>query len=390
MKSNLKFPMLEIIVAVLLFLMLRPSFTWSWNMIPIQYALWILMACLFDFKEKNNILLFLFLFVIISIVPITRNYNIFGIVTFVLSAVFIPFARKDSNLIVFNFFKYLVVVTLAMSIIVWFAIVVFQRQLPYTVIEPLNDLKNYNYISYPFLVVPMQIQNLAIVRFCGIFDEPGVVGTISLLFLYYGDFKLKRLDNIVFLIAGLISFSLFFFLGFNIMLMLKVFLNKKLKKNRMASIVGIALLLVTVLTVPVMNEMVGSRLEFDEDIGTIVGNNRSGNDLNDYISSIRGTDKYYWGDFKRAEDYSNHASLQNAVLNYGVVFMFLFFVFYFFYAKSRLHNIWLEIVMFMLLLFITLYQRPGFLNPTYLFLFSSIVQSRQVQIELIKKKTEIL
>lgn len=380
MKSKMKYSVIEILIAVLMFLMLRPSFTWTWNMTLIQYALFLLIALQFDFKEKDNIPLFVVFLLIVSIVPIAHGVNLFGLLAGSFLA-FIPFAKKDSLLKSFDILKYGIAALMSISIAVWIAVVVFQVYLPSQVIEPLNELKEYNYMSYPFLVIPIQIKDLELVRFCSVFDEPGVVGTLSLLFLYYGNFNLKRIDNIIFLIAGIISFSLFFLLGFAIFLLIGVFLNKEMEKYRLPSIVAIAALFVAVLTIPVMNEMVGSRLEYDEDKGTIAGNNRSGEDLDDYIASIRGTSKYFWGDPKSEEEFSGHASLQNGVLRYGVVFMVLFFVFYFIYAKTRLHRNRKEVWMFMLLLFLTLYQRPGFLSPTYLFIFSCVVMSRQVVIE---------
>lgn len=380
MKSKMKYSIVEILISILMFLMLRPSFTWAWNMTLIQYFLFFLIAFQFDSKEKNNIALFCFLFVIISIVPIAHGSNILGIFATVLLA-FVPFMRKDSSLRCFELFKFIIVAVMTVSIVVWFAVVVFQISLPYTVIEPLNELKEYNYMSYPFLLVPMSISDLALVRFCGVYDEPGVVGTLSLLLLFISDFNLKRFDNIVLLIAGIISFSLFFLIGFAVFLLIKVFVNKELKKYRMVSIAIVAALFVSALTIPVFNEMVGSRLEYDEDKGTIAGNNRSGDELDDYIVSIRGTDKYLWGDPKGEKEFDAHASFQNAILRYGMVFMVLFFIFYFLYAKSRFHNNWKEISLFMLLLFLTLYQRPGFLIPTYLFIFSCAAQVRQVFIE---------
>lgn len=385
MKSNVNFSIIEIITAVLLFLLLRPSFTWTWNMTLIQYLFFLIVIVQFDFKERNNVF-FLFIFlIIVCIVPIAHGQNIFGILVSAFLA-FIPFVKKESMLKTFDILKYIVATVIAISIMVWFAVVIFQVYLPSRVIEPLNELKEYNYLSYPFLVIPLQIKDLELVRFCSVFDEPGVVGTLSLLFLYYGEFKMRRIENIVFFVGGLISFSLFFLLGFAIFVIIRIFLNKEMKKYRLASIVAIAAIFVAVLTVPVLNEMVGSRLEYDEDKGTIAGMNRSGEELDDYVVSIRGTSKYLWGDPKAEEDFANHASFQNGVLRYGVVFMILYFVFYFFYAKSRLRDNWRERLLFMLLLFLTLYQRPGFLSITYLYIFSSIIQSRQVVIESKRRK----
>lgn len=47
-------------------------------------------------------------------------------------------------------------------------------------------------------------------RFSSIFDEPGVVGTIAIIILFYYREMLSRKDFIVLFISGLLSFSLFF------------------------------------------------------------------------------------------------------------------------------------------------------------------------------------
>ena len=380
MRSKIKYSLIEILVAIFMFLLVRPSITWTWDVLFIHYGLLVLMAVQFDFNDKHNIPLFIFLFLSICIVPIAHDSNIIGVLATAMMA-FIPFARKESSLRSFELFKQIVVAVLTISIVVWFVVLVFQVPLPYSVIEPLNVHKDHYYQRYPFLVLPMDIKDFSVIRFCCVFDEAGVVGTMSLLFLYIGDFKLKRFDNIVFLVAGLISFSLFFYLGFVIFLLIKVFLNRELKRYRIASIVLVAGLFFTILTVPFLNDVVGYRFKFDEDKGTITGNNRSTDELDDYVASIRGTNLYYWGDPKGEEEFLASASLQNAVLRYGVVYLVLFFIFFFFYAQIRMHNNWKEIAMFMLLLILTLFQRPGFLVPTYLYMFSSVVQSRQMVIE---------
>ena len=77
----------------------------------------------------------------------------------------------------------------------------FGIPVPGKIIAPLNAVKTYNYIAYPFLVIPnylgagldVYFQSL---RFCGPFDEPGVVGTIAGLMLYIDNFNLKDKRNI--------------------------------------------------------------------------------------------------------------------------------------------------------------------------------------------------
>lgn len=50
------------------------------------------------------------------------------------------------------------------------------------------------------------------IRFCGIYDEPGVVGTFSILFLIYWNESMKKYQKVVLWIAGISSLSFFFFL----------------------------------------------------------------------------------------------------------------------------------------------------------------------------------
>ena len=123
-----------------------------------------------------------------------------------------------------------------------------------------------------------------------------------------------------------------------------------------------------------MNEKIGARLEYDAQSERFVGDNRSSEKLDDYIESIRGTDIYSWGDTaENIEQFNNIAGLKVAILRYGMVFIVLFFVFFFLYSRSHLKGNNTEIFLFMLLLFLTLYQRPAFVGPGYLFLFTIVV-----------------
>lgn len=79
----------------------------------------------------------------------------------------------------------------------------------YSIISPLNTIKSYEYIQYPFLVVS-QVSDFVYFRFCAYYDEPGVVGSIASLLLIGNRFNLRLWENWPILIAGLFSFSLFF------------------------------------------------------------------------------------------------------------------------------------------------------------------------------------
>ena len=52
------------------------------------------------------------------------------------------------------------------------------------------------------------------IRACGFFNEPGFYGTIIALFLVIDGINLKKLDNVIILIAGVLTFSAAFYIFF--------------------------------------------------------------------------------------------------------------------------------------------------------------------------------
>ena len=115
-------------------------------------------------------------------------------------------------------------------------------------------------------------------------------------------------------------------------------------------------------------------MEWDTSRNTITGNNRSGDDLDAYVESIRGTSAYYWGigNAQISERFSGAASIKNALLRYGFVVLALFFIFYFFYSGRYIKRLFVRLG-FITFLYMTLYQRPSFFSIHYLFLFNMAV-----------------
>lgn len=359
---------IETLVAVLFFLMLKPVFVWRMNMFFITYLLLFILFLNFDKSRKNNFILLFFLLFILSIGPIHDGKNIFGVLSAILFA-FIPFVKVNFLGKTYRTFKFIFVIITAISLFIWIGLFL-GISFPSTVVPPLNDLKNYNYLSYTFLVVPMDFSSFE--RFCCVFDEPGAVGTYSLIMLFISKFDLKKIENIIILIAGCCSLSLFFYVGLFFFLCFKIFFIEKSLKNRVILIASLIVFVVSILNVPVLSEAIGVRIEYDKSTGKFVGDNRSGELLDNHIETIRGTNAYYWGDTDSNIDFfAAHAGLQTAILRYGIVFIVLYFIFYFCFAYSRTTK--RGQFLFMILLLATLYQRPAFVNSGYLFLFTCAV-----------------
>ncbi len=112
-----------------------------------------------------------------------------------------------------------------LSVLVFF-IHVFHIPIKHTYIKPSanGEIYQYYYNYFGFLVMSEDQSKL---RLCGIFNEPGVVGTINALLLAGDNYRLKRKwYNISLLIAGLLSLSAAFYLLSLSFLLLKLFTGK--------------------------------------------------------------------------------------------------------------------------------------------------------------------
>ena len=286
--------------------------------------------------------------------------------------------KKEFQIDVFLKFKKIYVIIIGLSMVVW-TLLQLGVNVPHHTIPPLNSLKQVTYDAYPFLV-KLNIYTLSYdslsnsMRFMGPFDEPGVVGTISLMLLFVERFDLRKKGNIVLLLSGIISFSLFFYVAAFVFLFYNITTNKN--KGWYKTLMGVILasLVVYSFSNPITRELIWERLEWDTSRNTIVGDNRTGEDFDAYVESIRGTYAYFWGvgDSQISARFSGAASINNALIRYGLVVLVYFFVFYAFYSRRYIKSIFMWLA-FMTFLYATLYQRPGFFTIHYLFIFNMAI-----------------
>ena len=138
---------LEYIAALLFFLALEPSITWRISKFVILSPLIIVLMSKIDIKEGASRFLFVMFFLILSIIPISHGNSLFGFL-FYTSVVVVPFLKKKFALHTYQIFKKLFAVITGISIIVWVMAIILQVDVPYTIIEPLNEIKDYKYRRY--------------------------------------------------------------------------------------------------------------------------------------------------------------------------------------------------------------------------------------------------
>lgn len=353
------------ILAILLFFTTQPYFIWPYIQFLVFVSLAISLFCLLqiDIKSSRRKLPFLILFIAYLILSIHRGAQIGGTLLY-LSLSFIPYIKALLLKNTYKCFYVIIVFVFAISILSYISVGT-GLQTPIGQIEPLNDIKNYNYLEYIFLVIPGHLTDLG--RFCSVYDEPGVVGTISALILCIERFNLRKTGNIIIMVAGFLSFSLFFFL------ISAIFILYSLQnKHKLVFLLAVLALYYFTKDNDIANIYIWDRLELSDN-GTISGDNRNSDALLDLWERSKMNPQILFGyGWDYVEDYTESASLQLFILRDGIIFVILYLWSYLFMAKNLLKS-YRKCLLFFLIMFGTLYQRPGFCNADFTLLFSAYI-----------------
>lgn len=362
------------LVAFLFFLSLYPYFVWSIEPLANWWLTIPLFLLLFSHtRNKQYSVYFLFFLFITVWAGIFGGGNILGISMMALSSII--FAVKDSFLIqIYSRFRMIFVIFLAASLIV-FLLVTFGVSLPhYSVPPPPRNTIDYDYYIFPFYACPSvdDWRNLGINRFNALFDEPGVVGTISFIFLFIEKFNFKKIGNCILLASGVLSFSLFFYIASFIYLAYYVIFQRTRLIYKLLIGVVIVFGLFRFAGTELFEGYIGSRLLWESEAQTISGDSRSSDDLKKHISNIRGTTTYFFGEPEAVSRYQSSASIEKQILSYGFITVALFFLFFAFYSHKYLYTS-KEWLFFYIVFFAIMYNRPTMFSFSRLYLFCMMV-----------------
>lgn len=374
------------IAAILLFLLIRPYFVWAFVDMENWYAVLPLYAILFYKSARNSfdlpyIIAFLVLVIFSSF---CEGQNIVG-------TLFAPFIVSiftvNRSFVIFTYHKFWLIYTIIVGIsMVVYALVLLGFSLPSVYIPPVNTLKDYFYQAYPFLLVANgDISDY----FLSVFDEHGVVGTISLFFLFIERFNFKKLGNVIILLSGLLSLSLFFYVLIFVLLLYSTFAKGKIVKINKYVVIGIvALGVYAVFNNEVANEKILHRLEINNDQNRrFVGDNRAHEDLKMEVERMQGTTEYFFGTRNKnvREIAKSSSSYQNIIVRYGLIVLLAYILFFFLYSKHYIKDK-RKVLMYMVFLLVSLYNRPYIFNVAYLYLFTLGVYAYSKRLELLFSK----
>lgn len=336
----------------------------------------------------------LFYFILSTILK--GNANLFGIISpfFNLLLLYIAFADVPFVERVFSYFAKIFAYTILISLVVW-GMMLSGIVSSYGMIE--NVSHDRLYYHYPFLIVMAEDLNHIVdtFRFHGPYDEPGVVGTFCSLILCVNKFNLKRIENIICLIAGVCSFSFFFTIIVSVYgVFYFTFVERNIKILVLFVLIGSMFYFKTK-----DNEMIydtlWKRFEYNQDEGKIAGINRMSDEADVFYNNLSFTEYLFGGDEEKFQKVvEGSASYKSVIISNGVIFLILYLSFYVFYARSRYPKRF-AFMLFLVVLLGNTFQRPDIYGAVNFFLYISLANNGRFSFSqnrecLVKPKQEKL
>lgn len=195
------------------------------------------------------------------------------------------------------------------------------------------------------------------------YDEPGVVGTIAGAILMTRQFNFKKWINIPIFIAGILSFSLFFYVIFAIY----VILFAKIRYKVITTVL-VALAVYLWQENEILERYVFSRLEIEN--GEWTGDDRTKAHFDYwYKTEFVNSKDFYFGLGRSANTLYNQggASYKDVIVNYGIIFFVIYMGTFTLFGLYRL-KFSKEFFIYFFLLYGVIYQRPFIGSFVYLFI----------------------
>lgn len=364
------------LIFLLIFIALAPYFVWGYYAPLMLLIMFLLFFNILIFKHNIN-LNKLFYFILIYLVVFlyqcihSQSYNYF--ITAIIPVIIASLSRQEV-LNIFQIFKKYFTYLLLPGSIIWIIHTITGNNLLFNFYEipALNnpgkvDLGITYYLNF-FSLVPSYDLGKTIYRFCGIFEEPGLIGTVCSLILVSEKFDLKSKQNKLILFYGLISFSLMFYISIFIYLFVLSFksIDKFLKFISL-----ILILFIFAFYTDVLSDSLVSRVSYGVN-GLQIEDNRSNYQLDMMFNnwrSLSSTSLFLFGYENLPQ--GDYSSIKIIPVNKGIlgVFLCLGFLILLILKFSDKNTKKYELFGLIVIFGLSLYQRPGFLEPYFIICF---------------------
>lgn len=373
--------MQEAFFGVFALILFTPVNIWS-ILLPV-YGFFILIAYLIVFYNntlkakdfKFSILIFIVLFTYKTL----QDASLFGALFFSLAPLSFILIGECRVLKSFVFFKKIFSIIILIGSLTWAIHVVtgdnslfFLGYIPDEhVLNQLKVLSGFQYAEYPLSTRIVYYDSSGFYRFQSVFDEPGYLGTVAALTFLAGGASFKGSQNKIIFLGGIISFSLAFYL----LIFIYYLIGSVVNITRLLKIIILAFLLFFITISQPTGEEVINRYLLDRvsiENGQLKGDNRATSDLDvsvNYFFEKAPLDEKLFGLHYYKKDGSS--SLMQMFVSTGYVgfglFVFIFILLLVRY-KEHLNR---GTFVFIMIFFISAYQRPNIIEPGYIYIFIS-------------------
>ena len=363
-------------LSFLFFLLLLPYFVWHTPLIRHAVEVIFIVGCIPFIEKKisknqiilSSLLLLLLLYLITQTSVTGLISNLFLLVIF--------FLKSDFKIKLLDCVISVFAIGVGISLLVYILVCWLSMPFPSQVLEPLNPLKETEYLQYPFLVVYNSPYNFANMRFYSVFDEPGVVGTVAALLLYSNEYKLNSWKFIIIFIAGIFSFSFFFIVMSFLCLFRKSYIKYILFFFFFSIIIYLIFKDFFIKNGELFNSLIFSRFTADGNYG---GDRVSSLFNREYYEFLVSNDVFFGrGSEELSKILSGGSSYKSLVYSNGVIWFIGVCLFFILNILTISQN--KKIVFYSTIIFLgVLYQRPNIFDLPYFFMFITLPLVLQVR-----------
>lgn len=354
-------------------LQLGPYFIWHTKTFLV-YSFFVLIISVAYIARKNelkqNNVLVLAYFLLVNLI---FNFSFNGFTLYLNSSLLLMFSfllmnNKDKIHIHSIFQKYFALTLLPGLILLFLSAAGYN--LPWEPLIPRSEAKEIKGLFYREYwggitlnnqVFPTGIGDLY--RFSGMYEEPGIVGTVSALLLVLNNFKLNTRSSKIILISGFLSLSLAFFLIVGVYLLLK---RRLFLTYLVLTFITLGLVFNSFL---IENSLFQERVAYRA-AGLIQNptemNNRTDKCFDKKFSQYVRTPHIFtgYGSGAHTKTGCNVSSWLTVIYNHGIIGIGLILIFYIalFFSLGFSFPRLLALAPFLLVFTMSLYQRPAFFS----------------------------
>ena len=347
-----------------LFITSLPYFVWDNPLFRYIFQIIIVLLSVINLQKRNSNSRYILMGILLCILFYKSiGSSVFTLLS-LLSLVFIYLIEDERKLIFYNAGKKIFAIMFLFSLIVYFLTYWLSVDISYHLATPLNSMKDGGYRIYPFLAVYDSSFRFADVRFAGYFDEPGVMGTLSGMFLYCEKYNLRKWENIIFFIAGIMSFS-FFFLFSSFLFFL---VSRPKSKIFIFILMILGILLFCFKDTEIVKTLVLDRWQVTS--SGQFGGTRSFESFETHYQKMLYSPAVFWGKGTNSlvSIMDGSSTYKSLIYAHGILWFGVMLLFFCLFALLLIKNHKKNLILYILFFGGLIYQRPGIFNAVFFFL----------------------